>query len=535
MNAAERGKLQADLRAVGLTEPVRILPHIPTMDEVRATFKSRYVIQQLSQTLWLFENAKGQVRCKVQRKANDAVTGSCGAFQKNREGSCPHIGEYCIFNGLDIPGGGFQTARRLEPAVVIAPTGKATATLRNRAYREMGGRIRQLAFSLCDPIEGVLPPWPFLTKRRKGPKKAKTKAGRPPIPLKVIVYAAIVKTAFGLSYYELQDVLKNDEQFAKFSCDPPNLNSMSDALAHPHVLKTVEGLLGQSARTGRNIDFIVALDGTGMGTTMNQRWLNLKDDERHSESPPDSDSSTAIGDSVAETRPKKKRKPFIKVHTLMGLVSGLIYAIDCTVHYGEGTADIKHFKPLLERASPNCNFTAIAADKGYYSAANYAFCDRRDWLLFVWKKKGTSIQNVGEGREMLAFLDWLKREHYHVFVRFYRLRPLVEAVFSSQKRQTGHIKLRIRRWEYERLAVLEYPPKLPDSAPETFQIGRDEICRYVSMEHVGYAQRIEAHLKALGSNLRAIVRLENEYRDRIDLTVDQAFIPMRRISLPMVS
>lgn len=216
----------------------------------------------------------------------------------------------------------------------------------------------------------------------------------------------------------------------------------------------------------------------------------------------------------------------------MGVVTGIIYALDVTLQYGEGTADTKHFQPLLERAAKNCNFDIVVVDKGYYHAHNFAFCMRRNWIPFVWTKQGVVIENADQGRELLAFMDWLRRKHYHVWVRFYRLRPLIEAVFSSQKRKTGHVRFRVRTWERARIKAMRYPHKIPKGAPQLFHDFRNVLCRMIAMERVGYAQRSEALLKAIGANIRAIVRLEKEYGDVIRFEVGGTFKPMRRVTLP---
>lgn len=39
----------------------------------------------------------------------------------------------------------------------------------------------------------------------------------------------------------------------------------------------------------------------------------------------------------------------------------------------------------------------------------------------------------------------------------------------------------------------------------------------------------------IAANLRSLIRLENEYDDRIDLTLDKAFKPMRRVELPKIA
>lgn len=44
--------------------------------------------------------------------------------------------------------------------------------------------------------------------------------------------------------------------------------------------------------------------------------------------------------------------------------------------------------------------------------------------------------------------------------------PKIEAVFSSQKRRTGHIRLQVRRWKADHLKALTYPPKVPKGFPE---------------------------------------------------------------------
>ncbi|MDE2483351.1 MAG: hypothetical protein KGN02_14330, partial [bacterium] len=93
----------------------------------------------------------------------------------------------------------------------------------------------------------------------------------------------------------------------------------------------------------------------------------------------------------------------------------------------------------------------------------------------------------------------------------------------------------LRKWEMERIKALDYPFRLSPSAPEVVREGRRRLILMIAEERVGYAHRSEAYLKAISANLRALVRLEKDYRDRVDLRFDKAFTPMRRIALPNVA
>lgn len=617
LRRALRRQVEAELRTAGLSEPVDVLPPMPSVAEMLAGYVCPFTIDKPANapSIWRYQSRRGKTWYKVQRKANDQVTCGCPAYRKNREDGCDHTADYCIQNGLPIPtcfvG---NKSRRLAPMTTIYPSGRASSTRRNRAYRKMDGRVCDLAFELVKDLDDA--------ERRNWwqAKEFKLKR-RPQTPFRALMYALLVKLALGKSYYQLDDFLRDDARMKKLNPKGgvPNWNTLCELTAQPFVQEILREILRRTARPGRNIDYALAIDGTGFGTCMLDHWFAEKygkkeidpetvgDDQDDSDAPelpdgadetdaaevdedlaeeidPDADESATVPTAKPDkpktkSSKKSKRKTFLKAHTAMGAQTSLIYAINVTTQYGEGTADTRHFESLLMESIDLGNFEIVVADKAYYTKANFEFAQSKGKLFFALKKKGVKISNVERCRELMAFMRALQMRHRDVFRRFYRLRAKIESIFSAQKRTGRQIRLQIRHDEYARLSALTSPPKTAD-IETVIQVGEDpqvavpmvnadgkstftkiwdvipilevvdikdtvppklleqldklrkEVCRLMAMKRVGYAQTNETLGRAIGYNLRTLVRLEQRHDEDVDFAADKAFKHIRRVSLP---
>jgi len=541
MDSARRKNIIADLHHTGLDQPVEVLPRMPTLDELLEDYVSRYTVQHRSPTLSLYTSADGKRKIKVQKLVDDTVTCSCAAYAADRTRACGHIGDFCIQNNLEIPGGWFSLARRLEPSIVVYPKGQPQyATRRNRAYRSMPEHVRALAFELCQSVSD--PP------RRR--------VGRPSIPRRVLLYCLLLKVAFSETLYDVRHNVTADPNLAKLGWkgDAPNWNRLSACLGEEEITSDLDAMVECTAGMGRALDYALLVDGSGFGTTMLRNWRGTKygsvgkvrrkkKSDRLNDVEGDSEGTAkeerlrdvfeAPGTHADERKANLKSfRGYIKAHTAAGAISGLIYAVETTLNFGEGSGDIRHFQHLVRRAARIGTFEALLADKGYFSEQNYTFAQDEGYLLFVLPKKGDALEGAAGGRELFAYMNALREAYPHIYRRFYRLRSKIETFFSSQKRRTGHIRSKIRNGDIDRMYGLRHDPyPCIDSTPEPVRRLREEICRMNAVARVGTAHANEARLKCVALNLRTLCRLKQTHGE-FDLTKNTPVPAMPRVSLP---
>ncbi len=279
------------------------------------------------------------------------------------------------------------------------------------------------------------------------------------------------------------------------------------------MLDTLKRLLKASSRPGRGMDRILGIDATGFGTSKAAIWILQK---------------YFFSEDAIEKR-TKYRKGFVKVHTVAGLMSGLIYSLSCTLKFGEGTADVKHLPDLVRRAL-NPNVKLVVGDKAYWDDEHYGALQDLGIMLMVMIKEKVNPDNAEFGRETMAFMEFLRREHPAIYRTFHRYRQRMEGVFSSEQRVSGHIKSRTRKAEMKRLAQ-----KYPAKGPTSLETARELFCTFLAQELVGTAQTNEAYGIAIAHNARRIAAWEYQLREPVSVTLGTNITSLRRIILPYAS
>ncbi len=541
------------LKAFGFTGSLMLLPPMLPDAEAEATYASRFDIEKPSETLWYFKSLRDPERviCKVQRKSGDRVTGNCQSFKSNRAGACGHSAYYCLQNDLPVPGP-YLLSRRLEAAQILHWPGRAAVTRDNRARQDEQMLLREHLYRLCLPL--------------KDPRPRKRGGGQPRFPYRALVYTFLVQVAEGYTDVKAAAQMANDPWFQLLTGDRshykknggPSDETLSKLIWSYPLYEDVQKLLALSAACGKRMDSMVDIDATGFGSTKLGNWFakiysrakDKDDDDDMTQTTSDAEQiDQAPGGKVSAFK-RVRGKGFIKVHTIHGVESGLIYGVDCTLDFGPGTSDTRHFQTLLRKVLDiNSKIRVVLADKGYWKAEHFEFAQRLGILLMVMRKKNVSVDNAEVGRESIAFLEYLRLNHPAVYRTFYRYRQAIEAVFSGQKRVTGHIRRRVRKKERERIEGLQTTLSANASIdwramekanpevkkPRNWEDAFSFAAALIAQEIVGRAQFTEANAMGIAYNLREIIKWELQTGEKMDLWAGSSFTPIRRVHLPSAS
>ncbi|MCI4357959.1 MAG: transposase [Thermoplasmata archaeon] len=264
----------------------------------------------------------------------------------------------------------------------------------------------RLVDSLLHDLLGVAPDFPRIPG----------KAGRPPLPFRDELYCAILKVYSGLSGARAYGVYRNVADRGLLG-HIPSYAVASNLLTRPEATPVLYSLLRMSALplAGLEEGGVVAPDSTGIQTTSFGGWR----EEKHGE---------------------KRQRRWVKVHAIVGTKTHVIIR---AVVSDKNSGDSLEFEPLL-RGTLEDGFrpTAIAADKGYLSARNYALADSLGVEPFIPFRVDTVSNDVNRIRGVVKPEAWIKA--YHMFQanrpefdRRYHIRSNVESVFSALKRKFG--------------------------------------------------------------------------------------------------
>ncbi len=231
--------------------------------------------------------------------------------------------------------------------------------------------------------------------------------GRPPVPVRDLVYGEIVREYSGLSSRRFHTAIEKAAADGYIS-RPYGHNTGTDFLNHPETTDLLLGLITESARPLQGIERVFAPDSSGFGTSTYARWH----DEKYGS--------------------EKTRATYVKTHILVGVKSHIITAAAASV---EPVADIKML-PMLLTATRGAQFTVekIVADGAYLSEPLLKWMHEEDIRFYVPFRTNSIFHydNSLWDKHLAVFLlnQELFAEHYHQ-------RSQVESTFSMVKAKYG--------------------------------------------------------------------------------------------------
>lgn len=234
------------------------------------------------------------------------------------------------------------------------------------------------------------------------------KMGRPPTPLKDLVFCLGLKTytkATGRKAVSDYELSKESKKISK----APQFNTMKDFLNCPGTYDLLKKLLTISAIPLRKLEDKYSMDASGFGSYTAERWNKVKWGR------------------------KVSFKDYMKGNILIGTRTNVI----CSCEVTPGTFhDIKQAPRLIIEASANFKMKEISADKGYSSKAVHKIIKSIGAFPYIPFQK--RIREPKEGAPKIwneCFL--LFRDNKEKWKEHYHKRSNVETTFAMVKRNLG--------------------------------------------------------------------------------------------------
>lgn len=259
----------------------------------------------------------------------------------------------------------------------------------NAAQCEEKDRVQVLLRALCDGVHN--PP--------------QTGRGRPRAALGDVIFAATMKTFVGMSGRRATSDIRACEEKGLID-DAPEYNTIFRYMGKPEVTPVLKQLVRQSALPLAQVESSFAIDGTGFGSKVYDRWYDHKWGK------------------------EKKEAKYVKLHAVCGVKTNIVTAVEVT---NATLHDSPLLPQLIRETAEGFNMAEVSADKGYIGKANLqAIVDvgATPYVAFKANNKPNGPDVWKKAYHMFAFNrdEWLT--HYH-------RRSNVEATFSMIKRKFG--------------------------------------------------------------------------------------------------
>ena len=221
-------------------------------------------------------------------------------------------------------------------------TYKQNWTAYNAAQTQERERVEQLLRSLCAGIEQ--------------PAREPGRPGRPPIPLRDAIFAAVMKVYTGMSGRRAQSDVRDLAKRGHIA-DAPSYNSIFRCLENPATTATLTRLIEESAAPLASIENVAgqfAQDSTGFSTVAYDRWF----DQKHGK--------------------LRARHAWVKLHVMVGTVTNVVTGVKVS---DEGDAPV--LPGLLASTVKHFTVKEVSGDKAYLSVANLEAIDAVGAVPFI--------------------------------------------------------------------------------------------------------------------------------------------------------
>lgn len=228
--------------------------------------------------------------------------------------------------------------------------------------------------------------------------------GRPRLPLRDLVYAAVLKVYGGMSGRRAQTDLRNCRERGMIAV-APSYNSVFRAFESADLTPILTALVEESAAPLRDLERQFSPDTTGFSTVTYERWFDQKHGKLCS------------------------RNRFVKLHAMIGTNTNVV-----TSAIVSDAGDAPMLPALLDATTANgFNVEEVSADKGYLSKANVEKIVDAGAVAYIPFKDNSTGEGPAIWREMFAFF-MIKRPE---FLAHYHRRSNAESAFSMMKAKFG--------------------------------------------------------------------------------------------------
>jgi len=356
--------------------------------------------------LWLVPSQSGKGKYKV-----DAVAGSCSCPDyEYTQSKCKH--QYAVE----------VTIRREQKTTTTTDARGATKTtvtetveIKRKTYAQPSwpayhkaqtmekAQFLYLLHKLC---QGVGSP------AQHGP-------GQRCLPLEDMIFAMAYKVYSTVSGRRFMSDMR-DAHGRGYTSKLPSYNTIFRYFESDVLTPYLQMLIEESSLPLRAIEEDFAIDSSGLSTGARLRWFDTKWEKIKLEH--------CGADGLVNHR------QWVKVHLMCGVKTNVVTAVEITDAY---SADITHFKPLLEATAQNFDVREVSADKAYLSLPNLQAVAGNASLPYIPFKINSRPVHKQDKTGL-----WRQMYHYFAFKHddfsaHYHKRSNVESTFHMIKAKFG--------------------------------------------------------------------------------------------------
>jgi transposase len=263
----------------------------------------------------------------------------------------------------------------------------------NQAQTNEKSRFLELLFELCSQINEM----------------PKAHTGRNRIPLADMVFSVVYKIYSGVSGRRFMSDLSEAHRKGYISTIP-HFNSLFNYLEIDEIHSILKGLITESAKPLKAIEFNFAVDSSGFGK-----------------------SNTKIAWTTAKFKEGIQVKDWMKCHLICGVQTNIVTSVEIT---NGQASDSPYFKPLVDATAEHFTINQVSADKAYLSVDNLRAVENVGGMPFIPFKEN-SRPNHRTKDSLWRNLYYFYQLHNDKFKAFYHQRSNVETTFSMIKRKFG--------------------------------------------------------------------------------------------------
>lgn len=231
------------------------------------------------------------------------------------------------------------------------------------------------------------------------------KFGRPPLPLKDMVFSSTFKIYSTFSGRRFMSDLREAHKRGHI-WKTPHYSSISRYLESESLTPVLRDLVTQSSLPLKAVETDFAVDSSGFTTSKFFRWYDHK---------------------YGRVREKHD---WVKAHLICGVKTNVVTAIDIA---DKDANDSPFMAPLVETTAKNFKISEVSGDKAYASIKNFDTVVAAGGVPFVPFRVDHSGRKGGLWEKLFHFFHF-ERE---TFLEHYHKRSNVESTFSMLKRKFG--------------------------------------------------------------------------------------------------
>lgn len=239
--------------------------------------------------------------------------------------------------------------------------------------------------------------------------------GRPTLPISDMVYSCVMKvyTTFSLRRF------MSDMQIAKekgYIESKPCYASVGHFLQRKDITPILIDMVTLTSLPLKSVERDFAIDSTGFGTSVFQRWYSFKH-----------------GKEISSRR-------WVKCHFMTGVKTNIISSVNITTEFD---ADSPELKELIKKTDENFDMEEVSADMAYSSKENHQIIVSTGATPYIPFKSNAT----GKARGSML---WTKMYHYFMyhndeFMAHYHKRSNAESTVNMVKAKFGD-SVRSKAW-----------------------------------------------------------------------------------------